>query len=734
MVRSRTSRSLLFLSIIVLLAPALFAQQVGSISGRVTTEGQPLPGTTVEARSAVLPQPRVTTTSGNGDYRLPALPPGRYTVTYSLSGMQSQTRTVDVFLNQDSTINVSLGVEAVSESITVTADSPLIDPTSTEVRSEVSEEVIEQVPVGQEYRDLLKLAPAVQYSEDIIRGPSAGGSGQDNTYMFDGVNVTLPLYGTLSAEPSSHDIEQVSVVKGGAKAVDFNRAAGFTIDSVSKSGTNEWKGEVEYQIQNADFTAEQDFAVQSIYDQDRDWLTFGIGGPILRDRLFFYGSYYRPTTERDNSSNVYGELPNLASTRNEYFGKLTFTPTGNLLLHGSYRDSTRDVLNAAIDPTESPMGSETQTSGQEIGILEGSWVLGPRSFVTFKFNDYANLTSSIADFQSSAVPSRTLGTTLGINNLDQLGRFVVPSTRANSPAYNEFVQPLIDRYGYLNDQNVRTGGGFVGGATSAIDNIDFFRRSGQVAFDITLGSAVAHDLHFGYQRFEDAEELLRTSNGWGIIDATSAGTVNCPAGTECAGQPYFYHAEFLRSFQGLGSGLIRSEYHSDNFEINDTIRMGNWSFNAGVLFSNDKLYGQGLREDDSVVSGFVSAPGNRYLMYEVPWEKQIQPRLGATWAYNSRDTVYASYSRYNPSVSSLPRAASWDRNAFSQLIDVYFDQNGTLIGSRERGGSSGKLFVEDMDPRYTDEYLLGTSRQIAPQWAARAYARYRYSTNFWEDT
>ena len=107
---------------------------------------------------------------------------------------------------------------------------------STAIKSGVSSETIRSLPVGQEYRDLLKLIPGVQYSQDAVRGPSAGGSGQDNVYKFDGVNVTLPLFGTLSADPSSHDIAQVTTIKGGAKAVDFERAAGFSVDSVSKSG------------------------------------------------------------------------------------------------------------------------------------------------------------------------------------------------------------------------------------------------------------------------------------------------------------------------------------------------------------------------------------------------------------------------------------------------------------------------------------------------------------------
>ena len=92
---------------------------------------------------------------------------------------------------------MKLGVQGVSESITVTATATLIDKESATIKSGLSNEQIRALPVGQEYRDLLKLIPGVQYTQDTTRGPSAGGSGQDNVYQFDGVNVTLPLFGTL---------------------------------------------------------------------------------------------------------------------------------------------------------------------------------------------------------------------------------------------------------------------------------------------------------------------------------------------------------------------------------------------------------------------------------------------------------------------------------------------------------------------------------------------------------
>jgi len=91
--------------------------------------------------------------------------------------------------------------------------------------------------------------------ERLRTGAIAGGSGQDNVYQFDGVNVTMPLFGTLSAEPAAHDVAQVTVVKGGARAIDFDRSGGFSIDSVSKSGSSRYTGMLSYQFQSDNMSA-----------------------------------------------------------------------------------------------------------------------------------------------------------------------------------------------------------------------------------------------------------------------------------------------------------------------------------------------------------------------------------------------------------------------------------------------------------------------------------------------
>ncbi|MBA3948710.1 MAG: carboxypeptidase regulatory-like domain-containing protein, partial [Acidobacteria bacterium] len=632
-----------------------------------------------------------------------------------------------VQLGQDTRIESQMSMQALTESVTVTAETTYIDRSSASLKSNVNNEQIMSLPVGQEYRDLLKLIPGVQYSQDLTRGPSAGGSGQDNVYQFDGANVTLPLFGTLASEPASHDIAQVTTIKGGARAIDFDRAGGFSIDSVSKTGTNRFTGMVSFQLQDDSMVAELDSGSVSRFDQDRSWTTVNAGGPIIPNKLFFYGSYYRPEQSRANVANVYGDLPNFQSTRNEGFGKLTLTPISSVLINASYRDSTRENEGDTFGGFSMATIGTVDENRQRIANLEGSWVINNRSHATFKYSHFGIETASNPANISSATASDAIGSMLNINALDQQGLLIVPAPVANQAAYNAFIQPLIDRYGFVRDGN-RVGGGVVGFASQFNDQ-DFFRNNIQAGYNITFGGAMTHEVHAGYQRYTDREELARRSNGWGSI-SVPGGRLAAIAGT---GQSAFYTARFQRLTDGV-LPVINSEYLSHNFEINDTIRWNNWTFNAGLLASYDILYGQGLREDSSTLSGYVSAPLNKYNMYELPFSKMLQPRLSATWAYNGKDTIFTSFARYKPAASSLPRAASWDRNATGQFIDGHFDASGRLFAAVPVGSSSGKLFVDDLDPRTTDEYLLGTARQINNQLSVRLYGRYRESTNFWEDT
>jgi hypothetical protein len=720
-------RSVLWFLLCVLIVPTMLAQQTGEIVGRVeSSDGASLAGVKVEATSPVLPLPRVSTTDSNGYYRMPLLPPDDYTLTFRRSGLASQTRLVRVFLNQAATAHVVLGMEGVTETITVSAQASLVDATTAEIKSALGQEVFQDLPIGQDYRDLVKLTPALMYTEDSVRGPSAGGNGQDNVYNFDGVNVSLPLFGTLSTEQSTVDIQQVAVTKGGAQAQEFNRAGGFFIDSVSRSGTNEFHGELAYQVQTDAMKAGEKTLGEE-FAEDKDWASFSLGGPVLKDRVFFYGSYYRPTEKRTERITLYGDAPDRDRERDEYFGKLTFTPTRSILINGSYRSAeTTEVGNLGGSAFAGSSATNAHFN-QDIAILEGSWIVNNRSFVTFKYNDFSLETGAEPQVDLGFIGTRDPTSVLDVNHLDRMGFLEVPAPVPGQTAFNQFIAPLIERYGYLQN-GVRVGGGRVGTGQQFGRN-DFFRDGFLLAYDYSYGTTMNHQLHVGYQRYEDEEFLAYRSNGWGFI--TVQGGRN-----SFEGQPVFYRAEFIRNEAAGGVVVpgITSSYESQNFELNDNIRWNNLTFNVGVLVSQDTLFGQGLREDPSALSGYVLAPGNRYRMYTVDWNQMIQPRAGMTWAYNGRDSVYASYARYHSAASSLPRAASWERNLSLTSVWVHFDAEGRVIGSQPRNATAGKLFADDLDPRFIDEFIVGTSQTFDSRWTGRLYGRYRYAANFWEDT
>ena len=239
-----------------------------------------------------MPKPRRAVTRADGSYDLPQLKPGTYELTFTNKDGASQRMTVQVLLEQTSKVDVALSMTGSNTEVITVTGSRLYRQGNSSLTNSLGESAIEGVPIGQDYRDLLKLVPGVELSENSILGPSAGGSGVDNSYGFDGVNVSLPMFGNLASEPSTHDIEYVTMDRGGAKAVDFNRSGGFAINTVSKSGTDEFRGGVEYKVQPKSLVASP--VGEESYELDKSWLTASLSGPLIEDTLYFYTSYYRP--------------------------------------------------------------------------------------------------------------------------------------------------------------------------------------------------------------------------------------------------------------------------------------------------------------------------------------------------------------------------------------------------------------------------------------------------------
>ncbi|MEG3768227.1 TonB-dependent receptor [Alteromonas sp. 14N.309.X.WAT.G.H12] len=713
----------------VLSSPAMAQQQTGSIRGQIAAgDGTTsVAGIEVTATSAVMPKPRTATTREDGSFIMPFLLPGEYTVSFALPNGQTKEFATRVMLEQASAINFVYSPDN-TEVITITG-SPFVTTGNSSLTNSFGADVIQSLPTGQTYRDMLKILPGVEYSENSTLGPSAGGSGVDNSYGFDGVDLSMPMFGNLSSEPSTHDIANVSVDRGGAKAIGFNRSGGFSVNSVSKSGTNEFHGSLEYRIQPSSFSATPKGGV--IQDTDQTWIVGSISGPLIEDELFFYGSFYRPEVEGSSKTTVYGPAKDYNSERNEYFGKLTWAPTDDILLNASLRDSERTVTGSSIGEYETDSVSVGSESNLNIYSIDGSWLLGDSS-ISFKYGKYEEDFIDTPDTELTGV-TPVIGDSLDITRLDELGYFSVPSLRTGDDLTDEDLQfnagaiGLIESYGYIDDDGSYAGGGGVG-AYSQYNRQSFERESFELAFDTEkMWGNMYHTIHVGAKWSEISEELARLSNGWGTI--SYVGGVD----DEYPGAYYVASVQQMSlAVDGEVTPAIISSSESYNFEINDTIEHGDFTYNIGVLVSKDVYYGQGLKANSSNVSGYELAPGHKYKMYTVDWKDMIQPRLGVTWEYQDESTVFANYASYNPNASSLARAASWDRNSRA-TIEVQFDEDGNYLTSGAKAGSSGKFFADNMSPRRIDEYTIGATRAVSNNLMLRSHVRFRYGSHFWED-
>jgi hypothetical protein len=717
-------------------APA-FANLTGGIKGKVSSPEaqQSLAGITVTAKSNVMPKPRTVVTREDGSYDLPQLKPGTYELTFTDKNGVTQTMTVDVLLEQTSSLNVTMGGANENVEVITVTGSKLFRQGKSALTNSLGEEAINSVPVGQDYRDLLKLVPGVELSENATLGPSAGGSGVDNSYGFDGVDVSLPMFGNLASEPSTHDVAYVTMDRGGAKAVGFNRSGGFSINTVSKSGTDEFHGNVEYKVQPKSLVATP--TGQESYELDKSWLTASLGGPLIEDSLYFYTSYYRPEETRTNKDTAYGEVKDYKSVRDEYFGKLTWAPTDDILLNISQRTSEKTIEGRSVGAYETDSVSAGDVADQDIFTLDGSWLLGDATTLSFQYSKLEIESGTTPDTELSVVPSLT--GQLDLSNLTEMGYFSVPSlldaddnyTAEQIAAYNAGAAPLIAQYGYTENGEMLGGGGV--GAYYQYDNIDFYRDS----FELNLEHEFSwgdtyHTLHVGGEWKEGKEVLSRLSNGWGSISYVGGLDESLEEGSSA---PVIYRARVQQMSLVAGEdavSAINSEMETLNFEINDTIEVGDWTYNIGVLVSRDTWYGQGLKSASGTLSGYELAPGEKYKMYQTDWSDMIQPRLGVNWNYADQDSVFANFSMYNPEASSLARAASWDRNTRAE-IEVEFDEAGNVIYAEPRQGSSGKVFADDLTPRQIKELTLGTTKYVGSDLVLRAHVRHRKASHFWED-
>jgi hypothetical protein len=297
---------------LLLLTGALLAQQTTArIVGTVQLEdGSLLPGVLVEASSPSLVGNSSSRTDENGAFRLTGLAPGIYRVTFSLEGFQPLVReNIPLQVEQTVTLRIAMTIGPLNEALTITGQIPLIDVKSTAKGMTVNRGMFQSLPKGRNFDGLVAIVPGI-VNENFLGGISIdGSSGGENIFYVDGQN-TNSVFGGRGAQQVAFDFVDEVQVKASGYQAEFGGSLGGVINVVTRSGGNEFHGDiVAYFSGSALSGTERDsvqldpFSSQPVLQQfnyaiDRDQALkesrleggFGLGGYIIRDKLWFYAN------------------------------------------------------------------------------------------------------------------------------------------------------------------------------------------------------------------------------------------------------------------------------------------------------------------------------------------------------------------------------------------------------------------------------------------------------------
>src|SRR4051812_23777741 len=233
--RTRVFATLLAITLLAL--PAAAQEQTGSISGVVKdSTGAVLPGVTVEAKTAA--SAAVSTVSdAEGRYRFPALPPGTYAVTATLQGfVAAKISDAALSLGKELKIDLALRLAGVSETVNVTAGSPLIDVKQNATYATIEREAIERIPKGRDFTSVLRQAPGTQEESKSGGFQIDGASGSENRWIIDGMDTTNLQTGVSGKTMLLDFVQEVQVKSSGYNA-EFGGATGGGVKLLTKTGS-----------------------------------------------------------------------------------------------------------------------------------------------------------------------------------------------------------------------------------------------------------------------------------------------------------------------------------------------------------------------------------------------------------------------------------------------------------------------------------------------------------------
>ena len=680
-------RYLLSVLAMALLLPSVAAGQsvgatTGAINGKVvdSSEGV-LPGVTVTISAPQMQGSQTAVTSEEGSYRFPGIPPGTYTVRYELPGFASVVREgIRVTLGFTATLNVTMAVSGLQETVTVTGDSPVVDVSSTRTSTNYDYKELAAIPSARDMWAILAESPGITMARIDVGGSAAGtqsgyrtydAQGGQNRVMIDGL-VTTEGAGAIGVYVDYGAFEEVTAGTAGHGA-DMGQP-GVQTQMMIKSGGNEYHGTIygDYQnssLQATNVTDEQ--VAKGIRDKDVNRMEVyydfnaDAGGYVKRDAVWFYGSYREFNTEINEPR--FPVKPHQTKLRH-FSGKTTFSLPSNNKIIGSFMRTLK------IQPTR----LDARRATNPINLTEGS-TQGQRHWAWVYKAEWNKVVSA---------------TTFAEVRGGQFGYDwpLVPNENASGPRIEDLSNSLVSGPNLHRQQNRRR--------NQLLGSISYFKDGLAGSHDFKVGGEVFHETFF--------EEFFPTSYGNLSVSYTRNGT---PAEVDL-----------------LDPGAIEATLMTYSFFANDTWRVNNrLTLTPGLRFDR---FANSLPEQGHPAGRFSATPITFAAVDDLVSWNLVGPRFGVTYdvSGSGRNIVKFNYGQYwwNPS-NDISTAANPNRSPwFRRYPWADLNGNGSWDEGEQgsnvlqtQGGVASSVVDPDLENTFTREFSTWFERQMADSFGIR---------------
>ncbi|HVR44290.1 MAG TPA: TonB-dependent receptor [Thermoanaerobaculia bacterium] len=710
----RVQRLSFALLALVLVAGMAFGQGTTSaLNGRVEHDGSGLPGVTVTISSPSMQGSRVSVTDVNGNYNFTSIPPGDYTVEFTMDGMAAITRTVRVNLARTERVNAEMQLSSVAEAITVTAAAPAVLET-TEIQSNFTNDQVEDLPVGRTVQNIVSLSAGVN-----TNGPGAsprqanppitisGAFAFDSLFLINGAVTNENIRGQTDNLFIEDAIEETTVMTGSISA-EYGRFTGGVVSAITKSGGNEFSGSFRDSFTNPSWTSvtpRGEAKAESSLNQTYEGT---LGGRVVRDRLWFFGAgrYF----EQDITgffTNSTTPRPTTIETDERMEGKLTGQLAPGHSLVGSY-------LSYEIDQTP-----HCAFGCWDLATMDIDGRQLPREMMT---GHYSGIITS--DFLIEANYST---------------RDLVFSNSGGTHVTTDFTDPrdiALGSWAY----DLSFGGAwgapiFCGICDDEIRENEFYQLKG--TYYLATAATGTHNIVAGYENFAESRfaNNYQSGSNFDLYIYNGIAPTRTPDGEL---RPVVTQGDVIQwvPIFALSEG---SDFVTESLFINDKWDLNpNWSFNVGARFDrNDGVdsAGNSISKDENLsprIGVIYDVRGDGRLRVNGSYSRyvsKIQEGIGG--AIGGGNPAYFQYEYRGPTIGG-PDSGLGSFDVLEQVFAWFLANGGTgstefLVGAGVPGVN--QFMPGDLRSPNVDEFTLGVGTQIGN----KGFFRADYIDRAWGD-